>query len=306
MAKAESAAPAAVGALEDALQYRGQGYLALAWRRLKKNRLAMACLALLALICATALFAPWITDLVLNHDPNRGRLSERFAAPGTAHLLGTDEFGRDTLARLIHAGRVSLAIGFMVAAISLSIGVTFGLLAGYYGGWVDDGINGLIQLVANLPGLFMLILLSVLFRPSIPILALFFGLLGWTGIARQVRGRVLSERRRDYVDAAVLAGARDVRVLYQHILPNVSSVVLVLAGFDIGSAILAEAGLSAIGFGVQIPTASWGNMLSKSLEYFNRAWWLVVAPGVMIFITVFSIFVFFDALRDALDPRLRG
>lgn len=306
MAKATTSAPTLpLADVPEHAEFRSEGYFGAAWRRLRRNILAMACLGVLALLTATALGADYITDHWVGYDPNKGRLLERFKEPSSDHLLGTDEFGRDTLARLIHAGRVSMSIGFMVTAISLTIGVGLGMLAGYYGRWVDDIINALIQLWSNIPTLFLLIMLSALFRPSVFGLAVLFGLTSWEGTARLVRGRVLTERRRDYVDAAHLAGARDVRIMFRHVLPNIMSIVLVVAGFQIGGAIIAEAGLSALGFGVQIPTASWGNMLAKSLDYFDRGWWLVVAPGVLITVTVFCIYVFADALRDALDPRLK-
>jgi peptide/nickel transport system permease protein len=291
---------------EEPRTFRSQSHFQIALRRLRRNKMAMVALTLLVLICSVTAAAPWITDHIVGYDPNKVKLTERFKSPSAQHRLGTDDFGRDVLARLIHAGRVSLTIGFSVAGISLTIGVSLGLIAAFYGGWVDDVVNALIQLWVNIPTLFVLIMLSTLFRPGVLGLALLFGILGWTGIARLVRGRVLSERRRDYVDAAVLIGANDLRVMYRHILPNVTSIILVVAGFDVGGAILGEAGLSALGFGVRIPTASWGNMLSKSLDNFNRGWWLIAAPGVMIVLTVFSIYIFFDALRDALDPRLRG
>lgn len=305
MTQQEAVQPVHLPVVERKDRYQSQGHLQIAWRRLRRNKLALATLGFLVLICTVSLAAPWVNEYIVGHDANKGRLTQRFQGPSAEHRLGTDDFGRDTLARLIAAGRVSLAIGFMVAGISLTIGVSLGLIAAYYGGWVDDAINGLIQLVRNIPTLFLLIMLSAIFRPSVVGLALLFGSIGWTGIARFVRGRVLSERTRDYVDAARLIGSTDARIMYRHILPNVSSIVLVIAGFDIGGAILAEAGLSAIGFGVQIPTASWGNMLSKSLDNYNRAPWLIIAPGVMIGVTVFCIYYFFDALRDALDPRLK-
>ena len=306
MAQQQAAETLPLATVESKGRYQSQGHLQIAWRRLRRNRMAMLTLVLLTAICAIAAAAPWINEQIVGHDPNAGRLTQRFKPPSEEHRLGTDDFGRDVLARLIVAGRVSLAIGFMVAGVALTIGVSLGLIAAYYGRWVDDVINALIQIVRNVPLLFLLIMLSVLFRPSVVGLALIFGGFGWTGIARFVRGRVLSERARDYVDAARLIGATDFRIMYRHILPNVSSIVLVLAGLDIGSAILAEAGLRALGFGVQIPTASWGNMLSKSLDNYNRAPWLIVAPGVMISLTVFCIYYFFDALRDALDPRLKS
>jgi peptide/nickel transport system permease protein len=281
-----------------------QGYLHLAWRRLRRQRGAIAALIALAIICTLTIASPFIDVSLLHHDPNRGVLTQRFQPPDGQHWFGTDDFGRDTLARVLVAGRVSLSIGFMVAAISLTIGIAFGLVAGYYPGPIDDAVNALVQLILNIPTLFLLILLSALFHPGVLGLSFIFGITGWPGVARQVRGRVLSERERDYVLAAVVAGANDRRIMYRHILPNVFSVVLVIAGFGVGGAILGEVGLSYLGLGVQIPTASWGNMLSNSLNYFDRAWWMIVSPGVAIVLTVFCIFVFADALRDALDPHL--
>ena len=282
-----------------------EGYLAVAWRRFRRKRAALAAFAVLATICLIALAAPLLSTYLIGYDPNKGRLFDQFQPPNREHWLGTDELGRDTLARLIHAGRVSLTIGFTVAFIQVTIGVSLGLLAGFYGRFVDDVINAVIQVLNNLPSLFILIMVSVLFRPGVLGLSILFGVLGWTGVARLVRARVLSERRRDYVDAALVAGAHDLRAMYRHILPNVTSVILVVAGFDVAGAILAEAGLSALGFGVRIPTASWGNMLSKSLENFNY-WWLVVAPGAAISVTVFCLLLLADAIRDVLDPRLRS
>jgi peptide/nickel transport system permease protein len=285
--------------------FKSQSHYQIAWRRLRRDPLAMFALSTLLIITTLAVASPWINRYVVGYDPDRGRLTQRLQAPSAEHRLGTDDFGRDVLARILDAGRISLRFGFTVAFISLTIGVSLGLIGGYFGGWVDDLVHALIQLFVNVPTLFLLIMLSAMFRPSVNKLALLIGVLGWTAVARLVRGRTLSERRRDYVDAAVLIGASDWRVMYRHILPNVTSIILVAAGFDIGAAILVESGLSALGFGVQIPQASWGNMLSKSLDLFDKAWWLIVAPGVMIVLTVFSIYTFFDALRDALDPRLR-
>lgn len=304
MTQAAVGQPAALGSEEQQRRYQSQGYVQLAWRRLRRQRSAMLVLVVLLAICLLTLASPWVDAHALHLDPNVGVLTQRFQPPGAQHLFGTDDFGRDTLARLLVAGRVSLSIGFMVAGISLTFGIALGLIAGYYPGLVDDMVNALIQVVLNIPSLFLLILLSALFQPGVVGLSFIFGVTSWPGIARQVRGRVLSERERDYVLAAVVAGASDLRIMYRHILPNVFSVVLVIAGFGVGGAILGEAALSYLGLGVQIPTASWGNMLSNSLDYFDRAWWMIVAPGAAIVVTVFCIFVFADALRDALDPRL--
>src|SRR5215207_3268421 len=179
---------------ETRVAYRSQGHLQIAWRRLRRNTLAMVTLVLLISICAIAVAAPWVNEQIVGHDPNQGRLTQRFKGPSGEHRLGTDDFGRDVLARLIVAGRVSLSIGFMVAGVALTLGVSLGLMAAYYGRWVDDAINALIQIVRNIPTLFLLIMLAALFRPSVVGIALIFGALGWTSIARFVRGRVLSER----------------------------------------------------------------------------------------------------------------
>lgn len=283
---------------------RSPGYTRRAWQRLRRDKLAMIALVLLVTIVGLAFAAPLITEHVLQTDPNRVRLTQKLKPPSSINRLGTDEYGRDTAARLLHAGRVSLTFGFMVMAIDLVIGVAFGLIAGYFGGRVDDAINALIQIINNIPTIFLLIALAVLFRPGVVGLAVLFGLLGWTGIARQIRGRVFAERQLDYVAAARLAGASTPRILFIHILPNVSSIILVLVGFDIAGAILGEAALSYLGFGVRIPTPSWGNMLNNALAYFFDAPWLVIAPGVAISLTLFAIYLFNDGLRDALDPRL--
>ena len=280
------------------------GYFRRVWRRLWQDKLAIIALVMLAIIVALALAAPLISEHLLHADPTRVRLTQKLKPPSAEHRLGTDEYGRDTAARLLYAGRVSLTFAFMVMAIDFIIGVIFGLIAGYFGGRVDDAINGLIQVINNIPTIFLLIALSVIFRPGVIGLAFLFGVTGWTGIARQVRGRVFAERQLDYVDAARLAGASTPRILFTHILPNVSSVILVLVGFDIAGAILGEAGLSYLGFGVQIPTPSWGNMLSNALATFSDTPWLVIAPGLAISLTLFAIYLFNDGLRDALDPRL--
>jgi peptide/nickel transport system permease protein len=284
---------------------RSEGYVRGAWRRLRRDRFSMAALVIFALICLISLAAPLISAHLLHADPNRGRLTEKFASPSGKHWLGTDDFGRDVAARLVHAGRVSLFIGFGATAISLGIGVTLGLFAAYYGRWVDDAINAVVQVLNNIPGLFLFIMISVLFHPGVLGLTIIFGVLGWTGIARFVRFRVLTERRREYVDAATAIGVHPARIMFRHILPNISSIILVLAGTEIFGVILSEAGISYLGFGVHIPTASWGNMLSKSFDYFNQAPWLAIAPGVMVVLTVTCLYQLTDGLRDALDPRLK-
>ncbi len=281
------------------------GYLALTWGRLRRDRVSMFAIYLFVLICAITVAAPLIAAQLLHTDPTAQDLRNNFASPSANHLLGTDELGRDNLTRVLYAGQVSLRIGFVVALVSLFVGIPLGLVAGFYGRGIDDLINAVIQVLQNIPTLFFLIILSVTFRPDPTGLAVIIGALSWTGTARLVRGQTLSVGRRDYVDAARVLGASDARILFQHVLPNLISVVSVVAGFEIASGILFESGLSYLGLGVQPPTASWGNMLYNSLDYVTRAWWLVAAPGLMIFLTVLAIFLLADGLRDAFDPRMR-
>ena len=280
-----------------------------AWDRFRRDRASVAALGMLLLVATLSATAPVLAAGVLHTDPDlfvrtdAGRIAT-LRSPSPGNLLGTDDLGRDVLTRLLYAGRVSLLVGFGVALMSVAIGAPLGLLAAYFGGWFDDLVNALVQVVLNVPLLFVLIVLSVLLAPGALQLALIFGLFLWPSTARQVRGAALSVSRRDYVDAARVLGASHVRVLRQHIAPNVASVVLVMAGIDMATAILAESSLSFLGFGVPVPLASWGNMLSLSQDQFRAAPWLVYPPGVMIFVTVLCVFVVTDGLRDALDPRM--
>jgi peptide/nickel transport system permease protein len=279
------------------------GYWQRAFRHVRKDKVTVFAFFLLLFITILSIGAPWIGKLI-DQDPNTTQLLARLKAPSSEHWLGTDDVGRDVLIRLLYAGRVSLLIGVLAALTAFVIGVTCGLLAGFYQRWVDDVINAVIQTTINIPLLFLLILLSVIFRPGIGGLAFILGLLSWQGNARQIRASVMSVKRQDYVDAARVLGSRDGRIMWRHIFPNVTSIVLVVTGFDVAGAILAESGLSALGLGIQPPTASWGNMLAKSFQYTTKAPWLVVSPGVMIFMTVLSIFLLADGIRDGLDPRI--
>ncbi|HEV8637226.1 MAG TPA: ABC transporter permease, partial [Chloroflexota bacterium] len=190
------------------------------------------------------------------------------------------------------------------ASIALVIGVGVGLVAGYHGRWVDDLLNAVIQVQRAVPFLYLLIMVAMIVRPTLPILVALFGAWSWTGVARTVRGQTLAYKRRDYVDAARALGAGDGRIVLRHVLPHISSIMLVEVGFVVAGSILAEAGISFLGFGIQPPTPSWGNMLTNALEYVRRAWWLVAAPGAAISFTVLCVFLVTDGLRDALDPRL--
>ena len=286
-----------------------QGIYGRAWGKLRRDPLTIVAAVVLGLIVAVTLLAPVIAGSILDTTPEKilrtptGRIAT-LQPPGPGYPLGTDDLGRDVLTRLLYAGRVSLTIGFAVAFVSIVVGTFAGMVAGYFGGWVDDIVNAAVQFVFNIPGLFVLILLSVLFRPDVLSLSLIFGFFFWPATARQVRGVVLSVRTLDYVTASRGLGASDWRIMLRHILPNVANIVMVVAGLDVAAAILGESALSFLGFGVQVPLASWGNMLSGSQDMFRKAPWLVYPPGAMIFLTVLCVVLLADGLRDALDPRV--
>jgi peptide/nickel transport system permease protein len=219
--------------------------------------------------------------------------------------LGTDTAGRDVYTRLLYAGRVSLTVGLVAVAIYTGIGVVLGVLAGYYGGWVDSVIMRVADMVLSFPSLIIIIVMVSLLGPSIYNVMLVIGALGWPPIARLVRGNFLSLRQQEFVVAAQAGGAKHRRIIFRHVLPNALAPVIVAASFGMAQAILLEAGLSFLGLGVQPPTPSWGNMLSdaQSVLVLRNMPWLWLPPGIMIAITVLSVNFIGDGLRDALDPR---
>ncbi len=235
-------------------------------------------------------------------------------ADGTVHWLGTDQLGRDLLARLLYGARISLLIALTAATISLVLGVVVGAIAGYFGGTVDDFVMWVINTVTTIPEIYLLVIINSIFRPSPVILALFLGFLGWFGIARFMRGNVFKVRELDYTLAARALGARNTRILSHHIIPNSIPIVIVLTANSIGGLILAESILSFLGLGVQPPTASWGNMLFRANSFvFQRdpvtqqlqGLHLLLGPGLLTTFTVLAFSLIGDGLRDALDPTLR-
>jgi peptide/nickel transport system permease protein len=279
------------------------------WResldRLGENKMGMAAGGLIALLALIAICAPLLSALVTHYDPARQDLQNNFAFPGRVHWLGTDELGRDTLTRLIWGARISLGIGFLTVAIQLTFGAAIGLIAGYYGRLVDDVLMRVVDVVLAFPPIFLFIGLSILFRPSTVTLSLIIAFVGWGSVARLVRGEVLSIKNRDFMLATRSIGARDVRLIVGHLLPNSIPVMIVAASLALGQIILIEAALDFLGLGIQPPTASWGNMLTNAQTYFVHSVWLVVFPGVTIFVTVLAANLFGNAVRDAFDPRLR-
>ncbi|MCS7202083.1 MAG: ABC transporter permease [Dictyoglomus sp.] len=272
----------------------------IAWKRLAKNKLALVGLSIVIIIVIIAIFA----DYIAPYDPLKVDLSKHLLPPSREHLLGTDEFGRDILSRIIFGARVSLQIGFFAQVISISLGTVLGLLAGFYGGWVDDVIMRIVEILFAFPFLLFVIAVVAVFGPGIQNLYLAVAIIGWAGVARIVRGQVLSLRERDFVASARAIGAGTWRILFRHILPNALSPIIIEATLGMGGMIMLEAGLSFLGLGVQAPTPSWGSMVQAGLAYMRSAWWYPVFPGIVIMIIVFGFNLLGDGLRDALDPRL--
>lgn len=264
-------------------------------------------MAALAVLVGIVLFVA-AADLIAaatGFPPDKGDLRNQLAAPlRNGHLLGTDVNGRDILVRLAYGGRTSLLVAGLAAVATLGIGGIVGATAGYFGGLLDALLMRLVDVLLSLPGLSLLILVSVLYQPGPVGLAFLLAGLSWAGIARIVRAEVLSLRRRDFVEAARVTGASNVRVIGRHILPNVLPTMTVWISLAIPGLILSEAALSFLGFGVEIPTASWGNMLEQAKDFYTRSWTNVFFPGMMIYVTVLAINIVGNGLRDALDPHL--
>lgn len=286
------------------LRRTGVSQWRLAWRRFKRNRLAMAGLAIMALLYWVTLIAPFLAP----YDPNfQGNIVlNRYLPPSAEHFFGTDKFGRDVFSRILYGARISLTIGFLAVAISITMGILVGSVAGYFRGWVDTAIARLIDMLLSIPRLILLLVIIAIFEPSIWLIIAVLGLTGWEGSARIVRGQFLSLREQEFVQASRALGYSDRRIILRHILPNTLAPIIVIATLNIGNTILLEAALSFLGLGVQPPTASWGSMVNDGRDAMITAWWISTFPGLAIVLTVVSFNLLGDALRDALDPRLRG
>lgn len=272
---------------------------------LVRDRLTMLSLIGLIILTLGCLIGPVIIENVLRIDINRTSIADRYTPPGPEHLLGTDNLGRDQFYRLIYGGRISLGIAYFASALSIVIGVALGMIAGFYGGWVDDVLIWFINTLESIPSIFLLLIASTIWSPSPVVLIVLLAVFGWAGTCRLIRGEVLSLRERDYVLAARALGAPSLRLMISHILPNVISTLIVSLTISAGTLILIESGLSFLGLGVQAPIPSWGNMLTDSRTYFAKGTYLVIWPGVFIAVTVLFFYVLGDGLRDALDPRTR-
>jgi peptide/nickel transport system permease protein len=279
-----------------------------AWYKLRRDRLTIGAAVVLLVLAALAILAPVLADNVFHYKFEQQDLFHTYEKPTfdpPAYLLGSDEVGRSQVVRLLFGGQVSLFVGFVAALVNFAVGVPLGLAAGYFRGAFDDFITWLITTLNGIPQLFLLLIIAALWQPGPLTLIIIIGLLNWTGITLYVRGQTISLREREYVTSAHAIGATHARVMFQHILPNVLPLIFVLAAIDVGAIVLLESALSFLGLGILPPTPSWGNMLTNGASYFVRAWWLVVSPGVMIFLTVLCLYLIGDGLRDALDPRLK-
>ena len=271
-----------------------------AWPRFARHRLAVAggvAVLLLVLACAFGpMVSPW--------GPLTIDLRHRFQAPlAGPHWLGSDQLGRDLLVRLLMAGRISLTVGFVAMGISTLVGVAFGLLAGFYRGWIGSVLMRTVDAVLCFPSIFLLLTLAALISPSLLTITLIIALTAWMEVARVVQGQVIALRERDFAVAAEAIGATDGYIMVRELLPNIMAPIIVAATLNVARAILAESYISYLGYGIQPPTASWGNMLNNAQEYLESAPWLALLPGAVITVAVTSFNFIGDGLRDALDPR---
>lgn len=243
---------------------------------------------------------------LVKYSPTQNDLLSVLDPPSSKHIFGTDDRGRDVFSRMVHGARISLSIGFVAVGIAVIIGIFMGAVAGYYGGSTDFIISRIFEVMITFPVFFLILTILAFRNPSIYNIMIVIGATGWTGIARLVRGDFLKIRNYDYISAEKVLGASDYRIMFRHMLPNALSPVLVTATFGIAGAILVESALSFLGFGVPPPTPSWGDVLSQSKKYVDFAWWLVIFPGLAIFITVTAFNLVGEGFRNALDPKLRG
>jgi peptide/nickel transport system permease protein len=272
-----------------------------AWRRFRRHRLAMfGLVAVLGLVLAVAV-GPWLIPFDQLHIDIRARFKP---PPLNDHWFGTDQLGRDLLVRLLMAGRISLTIGFIAMAVSTLFGSTIGVAAGYYGGWVAAVLMRFVDALLCFPSVFLLLVLAALITPSIASITLIIAATSWMEVARIVQAQVKTLRHRDFILAAEMMGASGAYVMWRELLPNAAGPIIVAATLTVARAILMEAYVSFLGYGIQAPVASWGNMLNNAQQYLGSAPWLAIFPGLMITLAVTSFNFIGDGLRDALDARI--
>ena len=275
------------------------------WRRFRANKVGMVAMAMVIVLAAVA-----ITFFILDRlgipfpmDPDATNLERKLLPPNSINWLGTDNLGRDVLSRLLNGAYISLTVGFVAVFVSLFIGVVVGAVAGYFGKWVDNLIMRAVDALMCFPTFFLILTAVALLGPSIFNIIFVIGLVSWTGTARLVRAEFLTLRESSYVQAARALGQSGWKIIFRHILPNAAAPILVTAVLGVPEAILAEAGLSFLGFGVQPPQATWGNIIADGKTYILDAWWLILFPGLAILLAALSFYLTGDALRQAVETR---
>jgi len=271
------------------------------WHRFKKNRLAVIGGIIVLMLFTIAVLAPFVAP----YNPDAINVKHVLEPPSLAHPFGTDDLGRDILSRVIYGSRISLAVGFVAVGIATLIGIIFGALSGYYGGWTDTIVMRFVDIMLAIPTFFLILAVIAMLEPSIWNIMIVIGVTSWMGVSRLVRAEFLSLKEREFVLAARALGASDFRIIFKHILPNAMSPVLISAVLGIAGAVLLESALSFLGIGVQPPTASWGNILTIGKDNIEIAWWISVFPGLAIFVTVLAYNLLGEGIRDSIDPRLK-
>jgi peptide/nickel transport system permease protein len=272
------------------------------WRTLLGNRIAWIGLILLAMVVLAAVFAPWISP----HDPIQQNIAYRLDPPSAQYWLGTDSYGRDVLSRLIYGARISLLVGFLAVLIAMVVGSSLGILAGYLGGWVDQLVMGFVDVLLSFPTLLLGLMVAAMLGASLQNLIVAIAITEIAPFVRVARAPTIALKQRDFIEAGRALGYGPVRLMAVHILPNMISEVIVLGSMWMATAIRTEASLSFIGLGVPPPVATWGGMIRDGFDNILDSWWLIVFPCLAILLTVLALNLLGDALRDALDPKLRG
>jgi peptide/nickel transport system permease protein len=292
-----------------AVRHASAGFWSDAWWRLRHDPTTMLAMAVFTFMVLMALSADLLADSFFHWSFAKQDLLNTYAKPALddpAMWLGGDHIGRSQVVRLLYGARVSLFIGVFGMLVTLTLGLMIGISAGYFRGWVDDLVVWLVSTIRSIPTLYLLLIVGLLFKLDPTTLAILLGLLGWTGIANLARGQTFALREREFVVAARTIGATPARIMFRHIFPNLLPLMIVLAAIDVAGIILAESAISYIGFGIQPPVPSWGNMLNNASTFLYKGPHLIYGPGIAIALTVLCLYLIGDGLRDALDPRLRG
>ncbi|HIU42807.1 MAG TPA: ABC transporter permease [Candidatus Ventrousia excrementavium] len=273
-----------------------------AWNRLKKNKMAIASFFLLVIIALIAVFAP----LIAPYDPYTQDLSRINEPPSSDHWFGTDDVGRDLFSRVVYGTRISMLVGVVCEAICVPIGVILGALAGYFGGWVDAVISRIIEIFASFPTILFAIAVMFILGPGIMNIFIAIGVIGWTGLARMIRGQIMQLKEKEFVEAARASGASNMKIIFRHLIPNCLSTIIVVITLDIPGDIMLESTLSFVGLGVQPPDPSWGSMISEGRKFIRQNVWYSFFPGLAIMLVVLAFNTLGDGVRDALDPKLKN